>query len=249
MLMSIRELDIVAKLAARFGIDAAAARRVAEEVVVEEEVAPPTAHLCTLDVGRLAPTDAASRPEEPLQAVLNQVGSVVASFLDVRGLCRLAMSGIAFRAVAEAELEQRLNTPLGRTLLARHALEFSASRLAFCVEICPASGQYMKVSMSGRTKGHLTEGDVWELREGHGEGWGRVLFVMDGYVVWEAVEAHYKYTRFGTVRLSLPHLLDVLEPDCIQAWELREPLKYESMMRECWLDGWEMYLDRYGLDQ
>ena len=140
--------------------------------------------------------------ESALSTALEQVGSVIASFVDVRGLCCAAMSWRAFYATTEAEIERRVQaTELGRSLLARHAGEFPVSRLAFCVEICPVPGQYMDQDIQmpkTSTKDHLTAGDIWgaDLVSG----WCRVLFVIDGYVVYERVEAHYKFTRFPAVR-------------------------------------------------
>ena len=137
--------------------------------------------------------------ESALSTALEQVGSVIASYVDVRGLCCAAMSWRTFCATAEAEIERRVHaTALGRSLLARHAGEFPASRLAFCVEICPVPGQYMDQILKTSTKDHLTAGDIWGADLA--QCWCRVLFVIDGYVVYERVEAHYKFTRFPTVR-------------------------------------------------
>ena len=69
-----------------------------------------------------------------------------------------------------------------------------------------------------------------------------VLFpVLDGHVIYERVEGHFRYSRFPVTRLPLPHLLQLLEPECLEAWERGEPLQREEEMRKCWGDGWEMY--------
>ena len=42
-------------------------------------------------------------------------------------------------------------------------------------------------------------------------------------------------------RLSLPHVLDLLTPECIEAWTLHKPMDREDEMKRCWSMGWEMY--------
>ena len=241
------EAALVAKLAARFGLDLAAARRCAAEVPQSPLMSPPPVPQPQPQQRKRArrekPPTPLPSPLPLLLVVMEQVGTVIASCLDVRGLCRAAPSARAFRDSAADEVARRVHrTALGRTLAARHADEFAMSRLAFCVEICPVAGQYMDLKLQSHTKtlNSLTKNDVWQA--GDASAWCRVLLpVNDGFVVYERVEGHYKYTRFPTVRLSLPHVVEMLQPACVEAWALRKPIPREDEIQQCWQQGWAMY--------
>ncbi len=49
------------------------------------------------------------------------------------------------------------------------------------------------------------------------------------------------HTALAPRRLSLPHALDLLTPECIEAWALRVPIHREEEVKRCWSMGWDMY--------
>lgn len=246
-MLSELEEALVAKLSACFGLDLAAARRCAAEVPQSRLMSPPPVPQPQPQQRKRArrekPPTPLPSPLPLLLVVMEQVGTVIASCLDVRGLCRAAPSARAFRDSAADEVARRVHrTALGRTLAARHADEFAMSRLAFCVEICPVAGQYMDLKLQSHTKtlNSLTKNDVWQA--GDASAWCRVLLpVNDGFVVYERVEGHYKATRFPVVRLPLPHVVDLLRPNCRDALEMRVPIHREEEMKQWWSRGWKMY--------
>lgn len=64
--------------------------------------------------------------------------------------------------------------------------------------------------------------------------WKRVLFVIDGIAVIERVEPHVNYNRHPVVRLSLPYLLDLLQPG---EGLTNQPQRFEVPMENAWVQG------------
>ena len=252
--LSLSQSALVARLAARFGIDPAAALRCAEEGVPppvppaqqqqqqqQQQFSGKRSRAGEASSSRPAPAPPLSPQQQLWAAVLEQVGAVFASFLSVRSLCGMARGDRVCSAAAAAEVSRRMRgSELGRTLTVRHAGEFSLSRLAFCVEICPVQGQFVDLIYETNTKNYAAvDGDLW--KPDMTQSACRVHFVIDGFVVYERVEGHYKATRFPVVRLPLPHVVDLLRPNCRDALEMRVPIHREEEMKQWWSRGWKMY--------
>jgi len=151
---------------------------------------------------------------------------------------------------SKAQLEA---SGLGKTLLKRHRRgligpvresEFPLPYLAMCVETCPIAGHNISVDhniINGLD--HLSIGDVYPISEV--SGWCKVLFEVDGVVIYESIECHYQHTRFAVARLSIPTLFGVLSAKSRRAWLRKEPLKRNDEVEQCWEEGYEMYMGFY----
>lgn len=80
--------------------------------------------------------------------------------------------------------------------------------------------------------------------------WGRIMFVIDGIVVYQALEGDgVAQWRFRVCRCPLPVLLRSMEPQSVQVWISGcGQVRYQDRMEHCWRQGWSMY-DWHVLEQ
>ena len=75
-------------------------------------------------------------------------------------------------------------------------------------------------------------------------GCGRVMFVIDGIVVYQALESDsVRQTRFRVCRCPLPTLLWSMKPWSVEVWisgVVQVPW-IQVNMEACWRQGWSMY--------
>ena len=139
---------------------------------------------------------------------------------------------------------------LGKSLLRRHHNEFRLAKLAHCVEYCPAVGAFLTVdnlgdpSVMARLRNDdqhpanvATEGDLYQARDIQ-MAWVRVHFVIDGVAVIERVEKDIAFDRYPIVRLSLPYLLDLLQPG---HGLTNQPHPFEDDAKVSWREGMAPY--------
>jgi len=133
-------------------------------------------------------------------------------------------------------MENRLQeTDLGQSLLKRHRGELPLSKLLFCMDHAPGVGRYINTPNTIGAQHFLawTNGDLYSASD-MGMTWCRVLFVIDGIVVFERLLKHFEFTRFPVVRLPLPYLLDVVTLESFSSARLSR----QDEMEECWQRGW-----------
>ena len=166
------------------------------------------------------------------------LGPKVLEFLDSRDATRLSMTtkAVFLQEPMNLVMEQRLQKEeLGQSLLRRHKGKVSLPKLAYCMEYAPTVGQYFSVSdevdlreEAGHSLVEATKNDVCTASYLH-MNWVRCHFVIDGIAVLEELlgqvwDDHLE-GRFGIVRISLPDLLDILEPGSFE----RELPRLEDM--------------------
>ena len=170
----------------------------------------------------------------------------VLNFVGARALLNVFRSAKDLRVFAEEEAEKRVaDSEMGRIFVKRHP-DCSIFTLAFSVEICPEESQYISTSTYARREFENIpkEGlsNIYDTEHSLRDGWSRVLYIIDGFVIFERCECMARKTRFETIKLSMPHLLIFLDTNCIHALEDRVPIDRQEVAEHCWREGFTMYI-------
>jgi hypothetical protein len=157
--------------------------------------------------------------------------TVIISFLSAHEAANLSSADTYLKKIVDNTMRDRLsNDDLGRILLRKHnGGEFSLAILAYCMEYVPDVGTYITMKQTN-TRHQIN--DLYDTLAVQAA-WVRCMFVIDGVVVLQRLEAHAAYTRFPVVRINLPTLVDLVEGS------LRHPVDEHDRhaMEECWDEG------------
>lgn len=182
----------------------------------------------------------------PLASIVEYMKAFEAAKLGLTSKALNAKGG-GIDAVMRSRLQK---SELGGSLLRRHQGEFRLAKLAHCVEFCPGVGAFLTIdnlgdpSVMARLRNDdqhpanvATKGDLYQAKDMQMT-WVRVHFVIDGVAVIERVEKHFAFERYPIVRLSLPYLLDLLQPG---QGLTNQPHRHKDDAKVSWREGMAPY--------
>jgi hypothetical protein len=157
---------------------------------------------------------------------------------DARSLAKLAMAGLR---EASVEAQARLaNSVHGKTLLRWQGEIGSITKLLLCAELAPTPGAYIALRrppagpLWNALNDYIRDDPYHALLDTGVD--AKVLFVVEGVVVYELLDLRAGVNRFNVERVPLAYFADLLETD-----DTQRNFNHE-LAEEIWIAGWDMML-------
>lgn len=178
----------------------------------------------------------------------------ILDFLPRRSLADFSeCSKTANQFVASYARKQLDKSELGKSLIKRHLDGTSAERGMFspafflhCVDAAPQIGSYFMQQDFQIRAGFdammqsMYPNDI-NIRSYFVQS-GRVMFMIDGIVVHQAIEGYsHAPNRFAVCRCPLPTLIRSLETDSVKAWKSGGSVRWQNDLERMWEEGSSMY--------